>query len=231
MRYFFSDLHMGHKDVINFERHQFKTIEEHDNYIGTIINQLANKIAKTKIKTMRQDEVWILGDYGSIDYLYFIDWLKRAGAKTYFVYGNHDKKSNLNIFKKYFDEVYLYPVYLSQKLVVSHYPVAIYPDSINLHGHLHGAQLQDLNHICVSMHVINYRPITDRYVDTIYGRLPKFTRRFLYEPWAADHQFTQPKDDVITDFNGNIDLSASRLWQKINAERCVQENDERSFNV
>ena len=70
MRYFFSDLHMGHKDVINFERHQFKTIEEHDNYIGTIINQLANKIAKTKIKTMRQDEVWILGDYGSIDYLY-----------------------------------------------------------------------------------------------------------------------------------------------------------------
>lgn len=227
MRYFISDLHMGHRNVINFERHQFATIEEHDNYIAMVIKNLADKIAKSakKKSNAEPDEVWILGDFGSVYYLYMINWLKSAGAKTYFVYGNHDKQDDLSMFKEYFDEVYLYPVYLSQKLVVSHYPVAVYNDTINVCGHLHGSKLKDLNHICVSIHVTNYRPLTDKYLDSIYSRLPKFTRRFLYEPWAADYQFTQPKEDVVMDPSGNIDLSASRLLQKLNTERRIQEKD------
>lgn len=218
MRYFLSDLHMGHNAVINFERHQFKTIEEHDSYLGNIILKLSRKVKPG-------DEVWNLGDFGSIDYLYLMDWLKEAGAKTYFVYGNHDQHSNLSQFEQHFDQVFLYPVYLSQKLVVSHFPVAVYNDTINVHGHLHGAKLQDINHVCASIYVINYQPITDKNLDSVYSRLPKFTRRFLYEPWANDHQFTQPKEDVIVDPNGNIDLSASRLLQKLNTERRIQEKD------
>lgn len=227
MRYFISDLHMGHRNVINFERHQFATIEEHNNYIAMVIKNLADKIAKSakKKSNAEPDEVWILGDFGSVYYLYMINWLKSAGAKTYFVYGNHDKQDDLSMFKEYFDEVYLYPVYLSQKLVVSHYPVAVYNDTINVHGHLHGCKLKDINHVCVSIHVTNYQPLTDRYLDSIYSRLPKFTRRFLYEPWATDHQFTQPKEDVVMDPSGNIDLSASRLLQKLNTERRIQEKD------
>ena len=211
MRYFISDLHMGHLSVINFERTDFSNIEDHDNYIANFINNLAKKLKPG-------DEVWNLGDYGSIDYLYLTDWIRQAGAKAYYVYGNHDQQSNLPQFEKYFDQVFLYPIFLSQKLVVSHFPVAVYPDTINVHGHLHGSELSDLNHVNASIHVAHYRPITDHNLSSIYSELPKFTRRFLYEPWAADHRFTQPKDDVIMDPNGNIDLSASRLWQKLNME-------------
>ena len=221
MRYFISDLHFGHSDfngrgIITFERTQFKSIEEHDGYIEAVISRLCRKLKPG-------DEVWNLGDFGSLDELDTVNWIKETGAKAYFLYGNHDAQSDLSYFEKYFDQVFLYPVYLSQKLVVSHFPVAIYPDSINICGHLHGAKLQDINHICASIHVANYQPITDKNLDTVFSKLPKFTRRFLYEPWANDYQFIQPKEDVIMDPNGIIDLSASRLLQKLNTDRRILE--------
>ena len=49
--------------------------------------------------------------------------------------------------------------------------------------------------------------------------------RFLYEPYAEMYKFTQPKEDVIMDKNGRIDLSASRLLQRINTEKRKQENN------
>ena len=224
MRYFISDLHFGHegngRGIINFERTQFKTIDEHDAYLMSMICTLRRKLKPG-------DEVWNLGDFGAIEtkYLETVDWIKETGAKAYFVYGNHDKQSDLSYFERHFDQVFLYPVFLSQKLVVSHFPVAVWPDSVNVHGHLHSARLQDINHVCASIHVANYHPITDRNLDSVFAKLPKFNRHFLYEPWANDYQFIQPKEDVVMDYDGNIDLSASRLLQKLNTKRRIQEND------
>ena len=207
MRYFISDLHFGHyhdgRGIITFERTQFNTIEEHDQYIEGMIRTLCRKLKPG-------DEVWNLGDFGSLTKLYTTDWIKATGAKAYFLYGNHDMQSDLSQFEHYFDQVFLYPVYLSQKLVVSHYPVAVFPDTINIHGHLHGAELFPINYINASIHVANYHPIS---------------RRFMYEPFASWYKFTQPKEDVIMDPNGVIDLSASRLLQKINTDRRIQEKD------
>ena len=222
MRYFISDLHFGHewngRGIINFERTQFKTIEEHDLYIEAMIRTLCRKLKPG-------DEVWNLGDFGSLTKLYTTDWIKATGAKAYFLYGNHDRQSDLSQFEHYFDQVFLYPVYLSQKLVISHYPVAVFFDTINVHGHLHGANLTPINYVNASIHVANYNPISDKYLDSVYSRLPKFTRRFMYEPFAEWYQFTQPKEDVIMDPNGVIDLSASRFLQKINTDRRIQEKD------
>ena len=224
MRYFISDLHFGHywngRGIINFERTQFKTIDEHDAHLMSVICTLRRKLKPG-------DEVWNLGDFGNVEtkYLDTVNWIKETGAKAYFVYGNHDAQSDLPYFEKYFDQVFFYPVFLSQKLVVSHYPVAVWYDSVNVHGHLHSAKLRDPNHVCASIHVTNYQPVTERNVDSAFSRIPKFTRRFLYEPWAKDYQFIQPKEDVIMDPNGVIDLSASRLLQKLNTDRRIQEND------
>ena len=220
MRYFISDLHFGHyyngKGIITFERTQFNTIKEHDCFVCDMLRALCQKLKPG-------DEVWNLGDFGNPEYLYTTDWISATGAKAYFVYGNHDLRCNLKDFEFWFDQVFLYQTFISQKLVVSHFPVAVYPDSINICGHLHSAKLRDINHICASIHVANYQPITDKNLDTTFSKLPKFTRRFLYEPWANDYQFIQPKEDVIMDPNGVIDLSASRLLQKINTDRRILE--------
>ena len=45
----------------------------------------------------------------------------------------------------------------------------------------------------------------------------------MYEPFAAWYQFTQSKEDVIMTPDGVIDLSASRLLQKLNTDRRILE--------
>ena len=218
MRYFISDLHFGHYHngcgIITFERTQFNTIEEHDLHVEAMIRTLCRKLKPG-------DEVWNLGDFGSLTKLYTTDWIKATGAKAYFLYGNHDRQSDIAQFEHYFDQVFFYPVYLSQKLVVSHCPVAVFPDTINIHGHLHGAKLFPINYVNASIHVINYSPFSEKNLDSKFAQLPKFTRRFMYEPFASWYQFTQPKEDVIMDPNGIIDLSASRLLQKINTDKII----------
>lgn len=215
MRYFVSDPHFGHysestnRGIITFERTQFNTIQEHDSWVREMFIQLAEK-AKPR------DEVWVLGDWGDTNALWVMDLFN---CKTFFVYGNHDAAADIEKFKIYFDEVYQYPVYLSNKLVVSHIPVAVFDDQINVHGHLHGAVLDSPNYICCSVHVANYKPITDQHINGQFAKLPKYDRRFLWEPFAHMMKFFQEREDVVMNRDGLIDLSASRLLQKLNKEK------------
>ena len=207
--YYSSDWHFGHKAIINFERRQFATIQEHDTYLIREITKWSQRWAAGSI-------LWFLGDFGDIEYLWVFDILRDAGIIINFVFGNHDRLDNLSKIQEHCDNVYLYPVFLSQKLVVSHFPVAVYEDSLNICGHLHGAKLQDKNHVVVSIHVANYDVISSKYLSTCFSKLPTFNRHFLYEPFAADYQFTQPKENVIMDKDGRIDLSASRVLMNLN---------------
>ncbi len=214
--YYASDFHFGHdvngRGIIDFERFQFNNIQEHDDYLLKMIYDWSYRWAAGST-------FWFLGDWGDTSYLWVIDLLRNEGITCNMIYGNHDKLEDKSTFQMFFDNVYEYPVYTSQKLILSHYPVAVYKDTINVHGHLHGSRLQDINHINASVHVADYKPISDKQLAAVYSQLPKFNRRFLYEPFAADYQFTQPKEDVIMDKDGNIDLSASRLLQKLNKEK------------
>ena len=221
---FWSDAHFGHyneeqnRGIITFERTQFKTIQEHDDYLVNMIESWCNKYREGS-------KIWFLGDFGSLNYLWIFDRMRHSGFKVYFILGNHDHAADIEKIRDYVDEVYEYPVYLSQKLVISHFPVAVYEDTLNIHGHLHGCNLQDNNHINASIHVSGYKLITDKNIAATFEKLPTFNRRFLYEPWANDYQFTQNKEDVIMNKDGRIDLSASRLLQKLNSDRRKQESD------
>lgn len=229
--YFSSDWHMNHysewtgpngeklhRGIVDFERHQFKTIQEHDKFIEDMIIGWSEKWTPGST-------LYYLGDFGDIKYLWLFDVLRSAGMRVVFLYGNHDSESDYEEIALHVDEIHRYPIFLSKKLVISHEPVAVYEDTINVHGHLHGSVLRDKNHINVSLHVVGYKPITMQYVNNRFSDLPKYTRRFLYEPFAADMVFTQPKDDVIMDKNGRIDLSASRLLLKMNTEKRVKNGE------
>lgn len=212
-RYFISDPHFNHykndRGIITFERLQFETIKDHDKYLMDCFVEWAKKLKPT-------DEFWVLGDWGDADYLYLLDMFQ---CKTYFVYGNHDALADKEKFEDYFDVVYEYPVYLSNKLVVSHIPVAVFEDQINVHGHLHGAVLDSPNYICCSMHVANYKLISDQHINGQFGKLPKYNRRFLWEPFAHMMKFLQKRSEVVMDKNGRIDLAASRVLQKLGKDK------------
>lgn len=208
MRYFTSDPHFGHKNIVNFERTRFNTIEEHDTFL---LKQYLSWAKKLK----QNDELYILGDWGDTSYLWIITQFQ---CKTIFVYGNHDKQIDKSLFEEVFDEVYEYPIWLSNKLVVSHIPVAVWEDTINVHGHLHSSVLDSDNYICCSVHVADYNLISEKKISNSFGKIPAYNRRFLWEPFAKMYKFTQPKEDIVYDKNRRIDLAASRVLQKMKKE-------------
>lgn len=139
-------------------------------------------------------------------------------VNTNFILGNHDSAADIPEIEKYVNHVYQYPVYLSNKLVASHEPVNVWENCVNVHGHLHSSVLDSLNYINASVHVANYKMITEQNIAGRFSQLPKWNMRFLYEPYAEMYKFTQPKEDIVMDRNGRIDVSASRLLMKLNRD-------------
>lgn len=201
--YFSSDWHLGHKQIINFERYQFKTVEEHDVF-------LLKTFLSWAMKWGTGSTLYFLGDFGNSDYLWIFDIFKDYGHIIHFLKGNHDGKISDEKLSKHVDFIHKYPIFLSHKLAISHPPIGMYRDSINIHGHLHSAILDSKNHLNANIHVNNYRPVSIKTINKTFGKLPQYSRRFLQEPYADQYVFIQKKEDCIYDKNGKINLEASR---------------------
>lgn len=217
MRYFISDLHLGDKSVIGFERTQFKTIEEHDEFILRSLKTWRTKKAKDG------DELWILGDigkpekYGDLANICYGNCSDNPLVEVHIVMGNHDRMADKERMEYWFDYAHPYPVYLSNRLVVSHEPLTVDIFTLNVCGHLHGAILDSPNHFCVSINDIDYKPVKETYLNGLLGKLPPRNMKFLWEPYADKYIFKdKTREDIVCDpKSGKIDLSASRTLQKM----------------
>lgn len=214
MRYFISDTHYIDEDyqsdnILNWERNQFSNKEEHNTAIDKMFYNLAKKIKPG-------DEVYHLGDIGNPVHMEPISKLiKEKNGRSILVMGNHDRHEDTEYLKTIFDIVYPYPVYLSNKLVISHHPVNVWPSQLNVHGHLHGLKLNSSNYICCSVNDIGYNPITDKQISAAFSKLPKFSTRFLEEPWASMYQVIgRETNSLIVDENNMIDISATKAYRK-----------------
>lgn len=214
MRYFISDTHYIDGDyqtdnILNWERTQFQNMEEHNRALDSMFFYLAKKIKPG-------DEVYHLGDIGNPVYMKLVNKLiKEKNGRTILVMGNHDRHEDIEYLKTIFDIVYPYPVSLSNKLVISHHPVNVWPSQLNVHGHLHGLKLNSPNYICCSVNDIGYNPITDKQIAAAFSKLPKFSTRFLEEPWANMYQvISRETDSLIVDENKVIDISATKAYRK-----------------
>lgn len=205
-----SDTHFGHKNILQFERKgRFNDIQEHDETILSIWEKCVGSLKDG-------DTFYFLGDFCAegqegvyADRL--ASCMSESPCRKVMVMGNHDKTVDRQLLTELFDEVCDYPIYISNRVVLSHFPCAVYSSQVNVHGHTHGMELYDRNHMCASIHVNRYRPLTNKNVEGRVGKVDNWCTKFLYEPWAADYKLTQSHDDVIADANHRIDLSASRL--------------------
>lgn len=133
MKYYISDLHIGHKNILKFDNRNFFTLEEMKE---TIIKNWNDRIDKN-------DEVYILGD---------MFWyneeapevLSKLKGRKYLVLGNHDRV-NAEM-EKYFiwsDKKIAVIKDGDRKVVLCHYPIAHWegqthtPPTIHLYGHIH----------------------------------------------------------------------------------------------
>lgn len=181
--WFFSDPHFNHTNILKYERTEFETIEEHNEFIIKQIN-----------KTISLDDTLVcLGDIGT-GWKECFDKIKKC--KKILLLGNHDKENKIN-YKQYFNEVYDGPLFVNKFIVVSHEPIPVSEHFLNIHGHLHCSNLDDnnINHKNVSVKMNNYKlfSLSDAY-DLIMDK-PRIRARFLSEWYADNYVFTNERID------------------------------------
>lgn len=102
----------------------------------------------------RSDTFVCLGDVGRADYL------KEIKAKRkILILGNHDARG---AYVDYFHEIYAGPVFIAEKVLLSHEPVYGLPWCLNIHGHDHNcmeAYKEDCKHINLAANVCGFTPL------------------------------------------------------------------------
>lgn len=95
-----------------------------------------------------------LGDVGDPKYIPMI-----KAKKKMLLLGNHDARG---LYKNLFDEVYAGPLFISEKLLLSHEPVKGLSWCLNIHGHDHSGIEEYVNgckHINLAANVCGYKPM------------------------------------------------------------------------
>lgn len=200
MRYFTSDTHFHHDNIFRFECGDlFSSHKER--------NETIFKIWKTKIH--KDDEVWVLGDFGELNNKE-CEIFKALPGKKCLVMGNHDRKKPEYYKERYgFDFVSPVPVFLTKRIVLSHIPIPAENGTLNIHGHIHKGYLSLDNHINANMHVNNYQFLSDKDINRFLCTTPRNSYQFMHEWYAEHYIFTTERDDIIYNDDGSINLEES----------------------
>ena len=151
--YIWSDLHLGHTNIIGYENRPFKDIDEMDKFI----------ISNWRKHITRKDKIINLGDV-SLGYSKerLTKLISNLPGHKILILGNYDRgKSLKGWYDVGFNEVYRYPIIWDNFYILSHEPVYIntYMPYVNIHGHTHGKSSDNKQKVNVSVEVLNYKPI------------------------------------------------------------------------
>ena len=137
--YILSDLHFDDRDCKHMNPAWINPMEQ-----IAIINGIVKK----------NDTFICLGDVGRPEYIGDI----KAGKKI-LILGNHDAKG---AYRKYFDEIYTGPLFVAEKILLSHEPVYGLSWCLNIHGHDHNnveVYKEGCKHINLAANVCGYTPL------------------------------------------------------------------------
>ena len=114
------------------------------NYIGD-----EEQVKRINSKVGKYDTIIFLGDIGNED------MVRKVRGYKVLIMGNHDKGASN--YTDIFDEVYEGPLFIAEKLILSHEPIDL-PFAFNIHGHEHRYILRD-HHLNVCAEHIDYTPV------------------------------------------------------------------------
>lgn len=148
--FFIADLHFGHKNIIGFNRPQFKDVFEMND---TLVENW-NKVVKPK------DVVYVLGDvaFGK----YNLHYMCQLNGRKHLVLGNHDVYA-IKEYTPYFDHIWGCNYYKGN--ILTHIPVhelQLNRFKLNIHGHVHHVDpvlTQDKRYFNVCADHIDLTPI------------------------------------------------------------------------
>lgn len=166
MKFYTSDLHLGHIKILKYENRPFKDVDEMNRVLVENWNH----------KVRKNDEVYILGDFGFIKGDVANYYLDQLNGRKYLIKGNHDSyflnHSKFDASKFEWIKDYATVKDHGIRIVMSHYPMAVWDGmhhgSLHFYGHIHSNTNTphplnfDLgpNAFNVGCDVRNYEPVT-----------------------------------------------------------------------
>lgn len=149
-RFFISDMHFGHENIIKYENRPFVDC---DNMEKEITENWNNTVSNS-------DMVFVLGDvlWGRNGY---VDLINNLNGRKILVMGNHDTLSPKSYERMGFEMVSKWPIILDDFYICSHAPVYLC-DAMpyaNIHGHIHSKTMEGGAYFNVSVEQIKYTPI------------------------------------------------------------------------
>jgi len=151
--YAIADTHFNHENIIKYCNRPFKNANHMNEYIMQKWNE-----------TVKEDDlVYHLGDVGFGTNEQLKNLIGRLNGTKILLIGNHDFKRGINSWKELgFEEIYKKKIELG-KYILTHEPIQVDSEKINIFGHIHDKPLADIfnknNHICVSCDVTEYKPL------------------------------------------------------------------------
>lgn len=170
--YVWSDVHMRHANILQYDNRPFKTLAEHDRHMMRMVECLPDNC------TLIDFGDFSMGGKTAVleNFTNYINLLYRKNINLIYCFGNH-----CNHLKKYLEDAGIqanwvttkgvkfvdtyYFKYKDRNFVASHHPYEIWPGcdegSIHLHGHTHKemATSEKTLRFCMSANVIGYRPM------------------------------------------------------------------------
>lgn len=168
-KFFISDTHFFHHNIIGFAGRPFKSAAEMNEYMVDRWNRVVRP----------GDEVYHLGDVAfktHEKYDELNDLMNRLNGTKYLALGNHDRLSGSAKFKlwNYFQEINYWYVFKKEGFFASHVPlpkVNFRETKYQVHGHIHQLTLDDPNYINVCVEHTKYIPVPiDDILDIIRSR-------------------------------------------------------------
>lgn len=132
MKFYISDMHLGHANIIRHSNRPFNNVDEMDK---TIISNWRERVSK-------DDDIYCVGDM-----MFKVQnpktYLEQLTGRIHLIKGNHDHFIKDRSLWKYFESIddYLKINDNGRTVILFHYPLAewdgFYRDSIHLFGHIH----------------------------------------------------------------------------------------------
>ena len=161
-----SDLHLGHENIIRYTNRPFASVEAMDAAIYANWRNVVSEegtlvfVGDVAMRRAVSEETWRRVREG-------------AGKRKLLVAGNHDLTGSGSLRVAGFDQVSsLLCLKGDPPIVCTHLPLASLPDGwVNVHGHTHDEPPQRSAHINVSLEQLDYQPVSLERVRTLAREL------------------------------------------------------------
>lgn len=166
MRWFISDTHFSHKNVIEYSQRPFNSVKQMDETMITRWNKVVG----------HNDEVFMLGDFGLSSISYLTDVLLRLKGNIILIRGNHDgsvSKMRRIGFAAVLEEATI--LIDGYDINMCHYPKEEENDTLRLFGHIHekGKPYFENGQMCMCVELWNYTPVSEK---TVQKQIQKWVR-------------------------------------------------------